>query len=67
MDDADYFATKQVDQARVNGRDFLVIRSECDRAVYDIKSPKLRNPGYEEVSQRWFGTEDGGHPGVKEF
>ena len=61
--------TKQVDQARVNGRDFLVIRSECDRAVCAIiKSPKVEEiPDMREVSQRWFGTEDGGHPGVKEF
>ena len=59
----------QIDKSSIDGRDFIVVRSDCDRSVYAIiESPKIEEiPDMKEVSRGWFGTEDKEHPGVKEF
>ena len=60
---------RQIDKSSIDGRDFIVVRSDCDRSVYAIiESPKIEEiPDMKEVSRGWFGTEDKEHPGVKEF
>ena len=59
----------QIDKSSIDGRDFIVVRSDCDRSVHAIiESPKIEEiPDMKEVSRGWFGTEDKEHPGVKEF
>ena len=49
----------QIDKSSIDGRDFIVVRSDCDRSVYAIiESPKIEEiPDMKEVSRGWFGTE----------